>query len=79
MTGTSPESRPNWQTGDDEAAAEELLLQKIADALREGMSERKAAKLLGVSRMMFWRAKAYMAMPPGCLSVWRRRELVPGR
>jgi len=37
--GSHPHSdRPNWQPGDDDE--EELMLQKIADALRDGKSER---------------------------------------
>ena len=61
--GSHPHSdRPNWQPGDDDV--EELQLQKLADALRDGKSERQIAKLLGVSRMMFWRGRAYAAIPP---------------
>jgi hypothetical protein len=55
--------RPNWRPGDDDA--DELLLRKIADALRNGQSERQIAKLLGVSRMMFWRGKVLSAIPAG--------------
>jgi hypothetical protein len=62
--GSHPHSdRTNWRPGDDDA--EELLLQKIRDALREGKSERHIAKLLGVPRMMLWRGKMMAAIPPG--------------
>src|SRR5262249_53423136 len=61
--GSHPHSdRPNWGPSDDDA--EELLLQKIADAIRDGQSERHIAKLLGISRMMLWRGRAYAAIPP---------------
>src|SRR5262245_47273795 len=64
--GSHPHSeRPNWQPGDDDA--EELQLQKIKDALRDGKSERQIAKLLGVSRMMFWRGRLISAIPDGLL------------
>jgi|SRR6516164_1954692 hypothetical protein len=60
----SPGSRlRNWRPGDDDA--DELLWQKIADALRDGKSERQIAKLLGVPRSMIWRAKKYSAIPGG--------------
>jgi hypothetical protein len=62
--GSHPHSaRPNWRPGDDDA--EELLLQKIVDASRDGKGERQIAKLLGVSRMMFWRGKKLGAIPEG--------------
>jgi hypothetical protein len=62
--GSHPHSaRPNWQPGDDDV--EELQLQKLADALRDGKGERHIAKLLGVSRMMFWRGRAMAAIPKG--------------
>src|SRR5262245_31872675 len=51
----------NWRPGDDDS--EELLLQKIADALRNGESERKIAKLLNVPRMRIYRAKQLAAIP----------------
>ena len=54
---------PNWQPGDDDA--EELMLQKIADALRNGESERHIAKLLNVPRTMLWRGKKLAAIPKG--------------
>src|SRR5258708_36833177 len=61
-SGSHPQSnRPNWQPGDDDA--DELLTQKIADALRDGKSERQIAKLLGISRMMLWRGKVMSAIP----------------
>jgi hypothetical protein len=66
--GGSPGShldRPNWRPGDDDA--DELLTQKIADAWRDGKSERQIAKLLGVSRMMFWRGKMLNEIPGGLL------------
>ena len=53
----------NWQPGDDNA--EELMLQKIADALRNGESERHIAKLLNVPRSMLWRGKKLAAIPEG--------------
>ena len=59
----SHSDRPNWQPGDDDA--EELRLQKIADALRDGKGERQIAKLLGVSRAWIWRAKKYSRIPGG--------------
>ena len=52
----------NWQPGDDDA--EELMLQKIADALRNGESERHIAKLLNVPRSVLWRGKKLAAIPP---------------
>jgi hypothetical protein len=51
----------NWQPGDDDA--EELMLQKIADALRNGESERHLAKSLQVPRSMLWRGKKLAAIP----------------
>jgi hypothetical protein len=60
--GSHPHSdRPNWQPGDDDA--DELLVQKIADALRNGVSERHIAKLLGLSRMQVWRGKMASRIP----------------
>jgi hypothetical protein len=62
----SPGSRdllPNWRPGDGDA--DELLRQKIADALRHGKGERHIAKLLGVSRMTLWRGKKSSAIPTG--------------
>ena len=53
----------NWRPGDDNA--EELMLQKIADALRDGKSERQIAKLLDVPRSWIWRAKKLSAIPEG--------------
>jgi hypothetical protein len=62
--GNHPHSnRPNWQPGDDDA--DELLTHKIADALRDGKSERQIAKLLDISRMMIWRSKIFAAIPKG--------------
>jgi len=62
--GSHPHNdRPNWQPGDNDA--DELLRQKIMDALRDGKGERQIAKLLGVSRMMFWRGRAMAAIPKG--------------
>jgi DNA invertase Pin-like site-specific DNA recombinase len=51
----------NWRPGDDDA--DELLRQKIADALRDGASERQLAKVLGISRMQLWRAQKFNAIP----------------
>src|SRR6516165_1304302 len=45
----------NWRPGDDNA--DELLQQKIADALRDGKSERQIAKLLNIPRTKLWRGK----------------------
>jgi hypothetical protein len=60
--GSHPHSdRPNWQPGDDDA--DELLTQKIADALRDGKSERQIAKLLGLSRTLVWRMKLISQIP----------------
>lgn len=60
--GSHPHSdRPNWRPGDDDR--DELLAQKIADALRDGKSERQIAKLLGISRMRVWRMKAISRIP----------------
>src|SRR5438132_12896107 len=42
---------------------DELLTQKIADALRDGKSERHLAKLLGLSRMQLWRARMMAQIP----------------
>src|SRR5262249_55419286 len=62
--GSHPHSdRPNWRPGDDDA--DELQLEKIRDALRDGKSERQIAKLLGVSRMMLWRGRAKARIPKG--------------
>jgi len=55
----------NWRPGDDDA--EELLHQKIADALRDGKSERQIAKLLGLPRALIWRGKKLAAIPAGLL------------
>jgi hypothetical protein len=64
--GSHPHSdRPNWQPGDDDA--DELIRQKIEDALRDGKGERHIAKLLGVSRMAFWRGRLLNAIPSGLL------------
>jgi hypothetical protein len=64
--GSHPHSnRPNWQPGDNDA--DELLQQKIADALRDGKGERHIAKLLGVSRMALWRGKILSEIPHGLL------------
>jgi hypothetical protein len=51
----------NWRPGDDDA--DELLTQKITDALRDGASERQIAKLLGVSRMVLWRGQLRSTIP----------------
>jgi hypothetical protein len=60
--GSHPHSdRPNWRPGDDDA--DEFLVQKIADALREGKSERQFAKLLGLSRMKLWRGRMMAKIP----------------
>jgi hypothetical protein len=60
--GSHPHSdRPNWQPGDDDA--DELLTQKIADALRDGKSERHLANLLGLSRMRLWRCRMMAQIP----------------
>jgi hypothetical protein len=53
--------RPNWQPGDDDT--DELLTQKIRDAIRDGVSERKMAKLLGIPRSQLWKGKAMAAIP----------------
>jgi len=53
----------NWRPGDDDAA--ELLTQKIADAIRDGKSERQIAKLLNVPRSWIWRVKKLAAIPEG--------------
>jgi hypothetical protein len=61
--GSHPHSnRPNWQPGDDDA--DDLLGQKIADARRDGKSERHIAKLLGIPRMVVWRGKIFREIPP---------------
>jgi hypothetical protein len=57
----SHSERPNWRPGDDDI--DDLLIQKIADALRDGKSERQLAKLLGLSRMRLWRAKVAARIP----------------
>jgi hypothetical protein len=54
--------QPNWRPGDDDA--DELLTQKIQDALREGASERQLAKLLDIPRAMLWRGKLTSQIPP---------------
>src|SRR5438105_2488735 len=60
--GSHPYSdRPNWRPGDDDV--DELLTEKIADALRDGKSERHLAKLLGLSRMQLWRARMMAQIP----------------
>jgi hypothetical protein len=51
----------NWRPGDDDA--DELLTQKVTDALRNGASERQLAKLLGISRMTLWRGRLRSAIP----------------
>ena len=51
----------NWRPGDDNA--DELLQQKIADALRDGKSERQIAKLLNIPRTKLWRGKKMAAIP----------------
>jgi hypothetical protein len=62
--GSHPHSdRPNWRPGDDDA--DELLRQKIADALRDGKSERHLAKLLELPRTTLWRGKKLAAIPDG--------------
>jgi len=63
----SPGSHPllNWRPGDDDA--DDLLQQKIADTLRDGKSERHLAKLLDVSRSVFWRSKKLNTIPDGLL------------
>jgi hypothetical protein len=53
--------RPNWRPGDDDA--NELQIQKIGDALRDGASERHLAKLLDLSRMQLWRGKMAARIP----------------
>jgi hypothetical protein len=53
----------NWRPGDDDS--EDLLLQKLLDALRDGKSEREVAKLLNVPRTLFWHAKKLNAIPQG--------------
>jgi hypothetical protein len=53
--------RPNWRPGDDDA--DELLIQKIGDALRDGASERHFAKLLGLSRVHLWRCHMAAQIP----------------
>jgi transposase len=40
-----------------------LCGQKLADALRDGKSERQIAKLLGLTRKMIWRAKLVASIP----------------
>jgi hypothetical protein len=61
--GSRPHSdRPNWRPGDDDA--DELLTQKIQDALRAGASERQLAKLLDIPRAMLWRGKLTSQIPP---------------
>jgi hypothetical protein len=52
----------NWRPGDDDA--DELLTQKIRDALRTGASERHLAKLLGIPRTVLWRGKLFSQIPP---------------
>jgi hypothetical protein len=64
----SPGSHPranqsNWRPGDDDA--DELLVQKLQDALRGGGSERQISKLLGVSRVKLWRCRMYASIPGG--------------
>jgi hypothetical protein len=51
----------NWQPGDDDT--EDLRLQKLRDALRDGKSEREIAKLLGLPRSFIWRAKKLSHIP----------------
>jgi hypothetical protein len=59
--------RRNWHPGDDDG--DDLLIQKIADALRDGKSERQIAKLLGLSRTQIWRAKMMARIPT---PLWER-------
>jgi len=60
--GATPHiDRPNWQPGDDDA--DELLVQKVPDALRDGASERKLAKLLGLSRVHLCRCHMAAQIP----------------
>jgi hypothetical protein len=54
--------QPNWRSGDDDA--DELLSQKILDALRNGASERQLAQLLAIPRTVLWRGKLYSQIPP---------------
>jgi hypothetical protein len=61
-TGSPGSHLRNWQPGGDDT--EELMLQ-IADALRNGESERHLAKLLDVPRSMLWRGKKLAAIPEG--------------
>jgi hypothetical protein len=67
--GSHPHSdRPNWRPGDDDA--DELLTQKIRDALRSGVaSEREIARLTGLSRKQIWQFKLWAAIPAG---LWDR-------
>ena len=81
MTNGSPGShphadRPNWHPGDDEAA-DELMQQKLADALRDGKSERQIAKLLGVTRKLVWRAKLLASIPEDLHEVLRATKPRP--
>jgi hypothetical protein len=64
LPGEPPDSdRPNWEPGDEDD--DELLTQKIADALRDGKSERQIAKLLGIPRSAFWKGRAMAVIPNG--------------
>jgi hypothetical protein len=60
-SGSPGSHRRNWQPGDDDR--EEPLLQKLADMLRDGKSEREIASLLDIPRALIWRAKLYAAIP----------------
>jgi len=67
MTMTADNGSPgshlrNWRHDDD---AEELLEQKIRDALRDGVSDRHLAKLIGCPRKRIWQARIYAAIPDG--------------
>jgi hypothetical protein len=62
--GSHPHAdRPNWRPGDDDI--DELKLQKLTDALRNGISERELAKLLGTSRTAHWRWRTMAQIPRG--------------
>jgi hypothetical protein len=61
-----PGSLRNWRPGDDDT--DDLLSQKIADALRDGKSERQIAKLLGLSRTHIWRIKMMANIPESLLN-----------
>jgi hypothetical protein len=63
LTGFPGSHLRNWRPGDDDA--DDLLRQKIADALRDGKGERHIAKLLDVPRMRFWYGRKLAAIPDG--------------